>query len=245
MSIHLSIPSDPCWKESIFAIKASGRFESFESFKRYLIENLPQNSLKTKRRYASYILARFFPNQSLEQLPVMVWKSYHDENILLGIMRFEFLRREKLIALFIEKKLSGFGPGSLIPKEAFLEYLTEIFGEIRPKVLSRFTEILRSLGYLGYNHRKYFIPSIVPNKTSFLILLHYLFAKIVQTVALKDIETDPFWKYLRIPNGQSIKKILREASANNLISKYIVADQLEQITTRYSLKEFIERKIAL
>jgi hypothetical protein len=64
-------------------------------------------------------------------------------------------------------------------------------------------------------------------------------------VALKDIETDPFWKYLRIPNGQSIKKILREASANNLISKYIVADQLEQITTRYSLKEFIERKIAL
>ena len=108
MSIHLSIPSDPCWKESIFAIKASGRFESFESFKRYLIENLPQNSLKTKRRYASYILARFFPNQSLEQLPVMVWKSYHDENILLSIMRFEFLRREKLIALFIEKKLSGF-----------------------------------------------------------------------------------------------------------------------------------------
>jgi hypothetical protein len=64
-------------------------------------------------------------------------------------------------------------------------------------------------------------------------------------VALKDIETDPFWKYLRIPNGQSIKQILREASANNLISKYIVADQLEQITTRYSLKEFIERKIAL
>ena len=245
MNKKLSIPSDPCWRESTFAIKSSLKFGSFEGFKKHLIEHLPQNSLKTKKRYTSYILARFFPNQSLEQLSVMVWKSYHDENILLGIMRFEFLRREKLIALFIEKKLSGFGPGSLIPKEVFLDYLTEIYGEIKPKVFSRFTEILRSLGYLGHNNRKYFIPSIVPNKTAFLIILHHLFAKTVQTVALKDIETDPFWKYLRIPNGQSIKKILREASANNLISKYIVADQLEQITTRYSLKEFIERKIAL
>jgi len=245
MSRHLSIPSDPCWKESIFAIKASVRFRSFETLKRHLIENLPQNSLKTKRRYASYVLARFFPNQSLQQLSVMVWKSYHDENILLDTMRFEFLRRERLIALFIEKKLSGFAPGSLMPKEVFLDYLTEIYGEIKPKVFSRLTEILRSLGYLGHNNRKYFIPSIVPNKTAFLIILHHLFAKTVQTVALKDIETDPFWKYLRIPNGQSIKQILREASANNLISKYIVADQLEQITTRYSLKEFIERKIAL
>ena len=245
MSIHLSIPSDPCWKESIFAIKASVRFESFENFKRYLIENLPQNSLKTKRRYASYILARFFPNQSLEQLPVMVWKSYRDENILLDTMRFEFLRRERLIALFVEKRLSGFAPGNLIPKEVFLDYLTEIYGEIKPKVFSRFTEILRSLGYLGHNNRKYFIPSIVPNKTAFLIILHHLFAETIQTVALKEIEADPFWKYLRIPNGKNIRQILKEASANNLISKYIVADQLEQITTRYSLKEFIERKIAL
>lgn len=245
MTKLLSIPSDPCWKESIFAIKASVRFESFESFKRYLVENLPQNSLKTRKKYASYILARFFPNQSLEQLPVMVWKLYHDETILLDIMRFEFLKRERLIAHFIEKKLSGFAPGNLIPKEVFLDYLTEIYGEIKPKVVSRLREILRSLGYLGHNNRKYFIPSIVPNKTAFLIILHNLFAKTVQTVALKDIETDPFWKYLRIPNGQSIKQILREASANNLISKYIVADQLEQITTRYSLKEFIERKIAL
>lgn len=182
MNEKLAIPSDPCWKESIFAIKSSLRFGSFENFKRYLIENLPQNSLKTRKRYASYVLARFFPNQSLEQLSVMVWKSYHQENILLDIMRFEFLKRERLIALFIEKKLSGFAPGNLIPKEVFLDYLTEIYGVIRPKVVSRFTEILRSLGYLGHN---------------------------------------------------------------NLISKYIVADQLEQITTRYSLKEFIERKIVL
>lgn len=190
-------------------------------------------------------MARFFPNQSLEHLPTMVWKTYHDETILQDIMRFEFLKRERLIAYFIEKILYSFAPGNLIPKEVFIDYLTEVYGEAKPKVVSRLTEILRSLGYLGYNNRNYFIPSIVPNKTSFLIIVHYLFAKTIQTVALKDIEADPFWKYLRIPNVQIIRQILKEASANNLISKYIVADQLEQITTRYSLKEFIERKIAL
>jgi len=245
MTDKLSIPSDPCWKESIFAIKSSSRFGSFENFKRYLIENLPQNSLKTKKRYASYVLARFFPNQSLEQLPTMVWRSYHDENILEDIMRFEFLKRERLIGFFIERKLSAFAPGNLIPKEVFLDYLTEVYGEVKPKVVSRVTEILRSLGYLGHNNRKYFIPSTVPNKTSFLIILHYLFAKTIQTVALKDIEADPFWKYLRIPNRQSLRQILKEAGANNLISKYIIADQLEQITTKYSLKKFIERKLIL
>jgi len=82
MNEKFTIPSDPCWKESIFAIKSSIRFVSFDNFSKYLIENLPQNSLKTKKRYASYVLARFFPNQSLEQLPTMVWRSYHDENIL-------------------------------------------------------------------------------------------------------------------------------------------------------------------
>lgn len=245
MNEKLAVPSDPCWKESIFAIKSSLRFGSFENFKKYLIDNLPQNSLKTRKRYASYVLARFFPNQSLEQLSTMVWKSYHDETILLDIMRLEFLRRERLIAFFIENKISSFVPGNLIPKEVFLDYLTEIYGEIKPKVFSRLTEILRSLGYLGHNNRKYFIPSVAPNKTSFLIVLHHLFAKTIQTVALKDIEADPFWKYLRIPNGQSMRQILKEANANNLISKYVVADQLEQITTRYSLKEFIERKITL
>lgn len=245
MNSKLSIPSDPCWKESIFGIKSSIRFSSFENFKKSLVENLPQNSANTRKRYTSYILTRFFPNQSLEQLSTMVWRSYHDENILEDIMRFEFLKRERLVGFFVERKLSAFAPGNLIPKEVFLDYLIEIYGEAKPKVVSRLTEILRSLGYLGYNKGKYFIPSVIPNKTSFLIILHYLFAKTIQTVALKDIEENPFWKYLRIPNLQIIRQILKEASANNLISKYIIADQLEQITTKYSLKEFIERKLIL
>ena len=58
-----NMPSEPCWKESIQAIKDSLRFNSFNSFRKHLIDTLPQNSYKTRERNFSYITKRFFPNQ--------------------------------------------------------------------------------------------------------------------------------------------------------------------------------------
>jgi len=87
---------------------------------------------------------------------------------------------------------------------------------------------------------------VVPTKTSFLILLHHLFAaKSVRTVELRNLVTNPFWKYLGYKSEDAIRALLREADAAGLVGKYVVADQLEQVTTCFTLDELLERRVRL
>jgi hypothetical protein len=62
---------------------------------------------------------------------------------------------------------------------------------------------------------------------------------------MKEILSNPFWQYLGLRDQDVVRKIFREADANGVIAKYIVADQLEQVTTTYSFDEFIQRRSSL
>jgi len=42
----LNFPSELFWKESVEAIKSSVRYQNFQNFSNFLIENLPQNVVK-------------------------------------------------------------------------------------------------------------------------------------------------------------------------------------------------------
>jgi hypothetical protein len=87
---------------------------------------------------------------------------------------------------------------------------------------------------------------VVTQKTSLLILLHHLFAaKAVRTVELRNLFANPFWKYLGYKSEDAVRAVLREADASGLIGKYVVADQLEQVTTCSTLDEFLERRTRL
>jgi len=87
------------------------------------------------------------------------------------------------------------------------------------------------------------LVSVNPSKTSLLLLTHHVFApKGMRTVELKRIWADPFWKYLGFKNQDVVRAIYREADATGILGKYVVADQLEQITTRWSLDEFLQNK---
>lgn len=239
------MPSEPCWEESIQAIKDSLRFKSFISFRTHLINTLPQNSYKTRERNFSYIAKRFFPDESLNQLTVKVWKFYRNEELLKDIMRFQFLYNEKLIAKFIEEELSLFNPGSTFNKSLFEKFVNKVYKIPKPKAVARIINILRKLDYLTYKSKIYSVLSKPLPKLPLIILIHHIFAPSPKTVIIKNIIMNPFWKYLSIQSETQIRQILKEAAANGLIAKYITADQLEQITTKYSLDEFIQKRIKL
>jgi len=78
-----------------------------------------------------------------------------------------------------------------------------------------------------------------------MILTHYVFAPEPQTIAVRDLLKDPFWKYLGIKRELTVRDIFKEASSKGLISRYTVADELEQITTRYSLEELLKSEVKL
>jgi hypothetical protein len=87
---------------------------------------------------------------------------------------------------------------------------------------------------------------LVPNKTSTLLLVHYLFAADgPRTVEISRVLSNPFWKYLGYKSEDSVRAVMREADAAKLIGKYVVADQLEQVTTCYSLNELLIQKARL
>jgi hypothetical protein len=87
---------------------------------------------------------------------------------------------------------------------------------------------------------------VVPQKTSALVLLHYLFAaEAVRTVELRNLFANPFWKYLGYKSQDAVRTVLREADAAGLLGKYVVADQLDQVTTCFTLDELLKRKARL
>lgn len=233
------------WEESIQAVKESGRFSSFDSFRSFLEESLPQSSSYTRIRYTRSIVRWFFSDKRLDNLSCLVWRNYRDESILKDIMRYEYLSKEPVIAEFILEYLMPLELGTKMPADYFKNFIVKKYREPKKDPINFLSSACRDLGFIKRNRNISVTQGIPDPKTAFLILLHYIFAPTQRTVTLKEIVGHPFWLLLGIRNQEKVKLILKEADANGLIVKYIIADQLEQVTTKYTIKDFLENKIRL
>lgn len=240
-----TIPSEHCWIESIQAIKDSSGFQSYDEFRAHLTQTLPQNSSATRERYARYILKRFFPNRSLHQLPVAVWRGYEDDGLLEQVMRHPFLSAEPLIGGFVTDVLFLLRPGSEMPRTLVDDYLFTLYGDIKERVVARLTGSLGALGFIGRVGNKWIVQGINHPELALVILTHHLFAQTPAVVTLKRILSDPYWKYLGFRDEEPVRATLRAATAQGVMAKYVIADEVEQITTRYSLEELFGRRIRL
>ena len=138
--------------------------------------------------------------------------------------------------------------GMLIPPNYFDRFLNDYLNEAPPpKTRERLKSNLMRLGFLSRARGKPDrLTPVTPTKTGFLILLHYLFAADgPRTIELRRLFANPFWKYLGFKSEDAVRRVLREADAAGLLGKYVVADQLEQITTRMTLDELFGAKAQL
>ncbi|MFQ6120586.1 MAG: hypothetical protein ACE5KE_11985 [Methanosarcinales archaeon] len=231
------------WKESIQAIKDSVKFSNFNNFKAYLKENLPQNSIETRRRYRDLILNTwFFPDHSLDILAAKVWRAYHNEKILEDVMRYQYFSREPVVAEFFVNYVLPKDAGSSIEKKDVEKFLLKTYGAVNDVPL---ISSLKNLGVVHSSKGQIIVKEIPLPKNALLILIHDIFARTPRTVTLREILENPFWKYLGLKDKDTVKKILKEADSEGLIARYIVADELEQITTKYSLDDFLKKKVKL
>ena len=233
------------WMESIQSVKDSIRFNSFENFRKHLENSLPQNSSYTRKRHTCSIIKWFFPERQLNNLLCKVWREYHDEGILKEIMRYQYLSVEPVVAAFVKNHLSPLQPGTKLPLNYFRKYVLNIFGDIKKDPVNRLSMASRDLGFIRRNRNIPIVQVLPEPKTSFLILTHHIFAPTIRTVSLEEIIVHPYWQYLGIRNQDRVRVILKEADARGLIAKYIKADQLEQITTKYTIEEILEMRARL
>ena len=154
------------WKESIQAVKNSIRFSSFDSFRSFLNENLPQSSHYTRKRYASSIVKWFFPGKRLDTLPCLLWRYYHDESILKDIMRYEYLSKEPVISEFIVHYLLPLEPGTKVPSHHFKNFIMKKYGESKKDPVQRLAFACKELGFIKRNRNVFTIQRISEPRTA-------------------------------------------------------------------------------
>jgi len=239
---------DFLWYESIQAVQDSLRFGSFEEFCRHLEASLPQNSESTRQRYARNVIKWFFPESSLDGLLTQAWRHYEDENLLKEVMRYQFLSVQPVVAQFITEYILPAEPGTTLRSPILDEFVQYKYGAPNKKVRQRLANTIEQLGFVQHNKSNKgdrIIVHLPAAKTALFLLTHFLFAATPQLLSLKEILENPFWKYLGFRYADGVRKALKEAAANDLIAKYVIADELEQITTKYSFKEILERRLYL
>jgi len=247
---HLCLPralQDLLLSEALLAVKLSIGCDSLEQLQAQLISHLGQNSQETRVRYSQSVLRWFFAD-GISGLASRVWAAYQNESIEKDILRYLYLVAEPLMSGCVADALYPLEEGMLIPPNYFDQYLRERLGGEPPlKIRGRFKTNLMRLGFLtrvrGKSDR---LNPVVPTKTAFLIVFHYLFATNGQrTVEIRRLFANPFWQYLGFKSEDAIRAVLREADVAGLLGKYVVADQLEQVTTCMTLDEILVRKIRL
>lgn len=243
-----AIIEQPLWDEAKNAIKMSLQYKNFENFREALCDALHYNSSQTRARYATNIIKWFFPEKKLDTLPAKVWKSYRDDAILQQIMRYQYLSVEQGVAKFVTETIIALDPGDIINSNQIKNFAIKTWGlneSYALKATKRIRSALLATGFIANKGGNFVVQEIEPPKTALLILTHHLFAQEPQTITIKEVLKNPYWKYLGIRKESTVREIFKEASYKGVISRYVVADELEQITTKYSLEELLRERVRL
>jgi hypothetical protein len=242
-----TVIQDLLFPEGLLAAKLSLDAPTLDDLQEKLEANLRQNSSETRQRYAQSVLKWFFPD-GLDGLARRVWTAYHDDRIESDILGYLYLSSEPIMAACVAEALFPLQEGIVIPPGYFDRFLKDYLGaQPPPKTLERVKMNLVKLGFLkparGAGHR---LNPMTPTKTAFLVLLHHLFAPVQpRTIELRHLFANPFWKYLGFKSEDTVRGVIREANASGLLGKYVVADELEQITSCLSLADILNRGVRL
>ena len=239
--------SDLPFPEAIFAVKESVSCPDLNELQTHLVARLGQNSQETRLRYARFLIRWFFAD-GLDGIARKTWVAYQDEKVLTDILRYLYLANEPVMGVCMSDCLFPIEFGMRVPASLFDRFLTRHYGgEQTKKTTQRLKSNLMRLGVLERSSRADdTLLDLNPSKTSVLILTHYLFAQFEpRTIELRNLLANPFWKYLGIKHIDEVRAIFREADAAGCIGKYVLADQLEQITTCFSLETFLGKKVRL
>ena len=245
MSSTVSTLQDFPWKESIQAVKDSLRFDSYPAFMEHVFNTLPQNSPQTRRRYTNLIGRWFFPDRQLPSLSGRVWTAYEDNALLCNVMRVCVLSQEPVVAAFIQQFILPAPPGAELQAGVFRAYIEETYGGFKRQSHQRLTRTLRELSFIARLGQTWFTRTIPRPATAFMILLHERFAPTPRIVSLVQILADPSWWQIGYHSPDEVRETLHDAAAAGLIARFVNVDQLEQITTRYTSDEWLDRRLRL
>ena len=150
-----------------------------------------------------------------------------------------------MIAAFTEQFILPAPPGTDLQACLFRRYIEETYGEFKNDSRGRLARTLCRLGFIARMGQTWFTQAIPRPATAFLILLHERLAPTPRIVPLARILADPLWWQVGYHTPEEVRETLHDAVATGLISRFVTVDQLEQITTHYTLDEWLARRLRL
>lgn len=229
----------------IQAVKDSLGFSNFDEFYQHLLHTLPQNSTETRKRYASLVTRWFFPNRQLNSLLPRVWLAYHDDNLLKQTARALVLENEPVIARFVTDVVYPITPGEPLPPNASRDYIVATYGAFKENSHKRLLTTALRLDFLTRRGAQWFVAALPPPVDGLLVLIHDRLAPTPRIVRVADLLAAPWWRHLGLRTPDDLRAALRTAHAAGLIARYSVVDDLEQITTRYALDDYLGQALHL
>ena len=229
------------------AISLAAGSSTLQAVRPTLEESLPYNSRETRSRYLSSLLKWALEGGDLSCLAVRVWRTHQDEKLLGHVLRERYLAAYPVLGRFVSQFLFHLTPGEPVGRKVLEDFLSAERSTYAEKTVKRLRTTMRDLGFLRIIGRQ--APPIVNDThlptTAFVILLHHYFASQPTTVSVPTILAHPFWQYLGGREEAEVRSALSLAAARDAIARYATVDHLEQITTRYSLEELLQRQVRL
>ena len=225
------------------ALRYASENESSPSLRNDLCERLHYNSKETRKRLGSHIFFWALDKGDFSAIQFRVWRSYKDEELLKDVLRERYLTLYPPLGDFVTRYIDNADVGSEVDKRSIETILESHDVTAMGKGLDRTRTTMRDLGFLLLNGRR---PPIVLQTTlpaaAFLILMHFHFAQTPRTISVGDILANPFWRYLGGRNDNEVRNALNRAAATDMVLRYSNVDGLDQVTTRYSLDDLLERQ---
>lgn len=239
------IPQPILWEESLQAVRLSLDCSAKSELSARLREEFSQNSAATRARNASTVLSRFFPLQHIDQLPRRALRLYRDEKLLADVLTVLLPMSEPVIGRLIADRLFPMEPGSELPSNFFTSYGQEVNSKNAKDIAARCSGAAQVMKWVSRQGGKSYRLHRTVNQTAALILIHELYAPTPRIVELSQILSEPVWKYLGFQDADRVRAFCRLMEQKQLIARYVQVDRLDQITTRYSAPELMERRMTL
>jgi hypothetical protein len=129
---------------SLQHLPMAGDYSTFASYKSYLENHLPYNSIETRQRRANYILDRFYPDGDLNTILTLFTHNNRSQEALKSVVFYHLAKAESLLARVANDLVYPALPLGRIGREQLREF---ILGHL-PKIKgSSQTKVLRSIFY--------------------------------------------------------------------------------------------------
>ena len=224
---------------------AEGKYESWNELRIRLEDEIPFNSLITRQRRVRSLFQWAFRGGDVDSLAVRVWRAYRDEALTRQVLKGLYLDTYPILGEFVSRVIGSIPVGSELSHADVENYLLEAqVGGLKDSI-SNLRSTMRDMGFIRRVGSNYLICENVLPGTAFLILLHYHLVPQPATLTVSEIVRHSFWQNLGGREVTEVRSVLSEAAAYDVLSRYSTVDNLEQVTTRFSLEELVERRLKL